>query len=303
MSLAQPHASQTTAVLVSLLAVFFLAAMDASMKSLVLAIGVFNTVLWRSWLAAIVIGAGWTATAKTRPSRSVLKLHFLRAAVVAAVLILFFWGLARLPLAEAIALSFVAPLIALGMAAALLGERISKHAIWASIAGIAGVSIIIAGQIGQEAYSQEAAKGAAAILASTVFYAYNLILVRQQALVAKPLEISFFQNLFVALLMTLAAPWLAAMMPSELWPLLIGVTVLSIAGQMLMSWAYARAEAQYLIPAEYSAFIWAIALGWLCFNEAVTWPTIAGAVLIIASCIVATRAKPGLAEPIEAVGV
>ncbi len=294
------RSSQTIPVLVCLLAVFFLAAMDASMKSLVLVIGVYNTVLWRSWLAAIVIGSGWAATAKTRPTGKVMKLHFLRAFVVAFVLILFFWGLARLPLAEAIALSFVAPLIALAMAALLLGERISRHAIWASLAGIAGVIVIIAGQLGHETYSPDAMMGVAAILGSTVFYAYNLILVRQQALVAKPLEISFFQNLFVALLMTIAAPWLAVMMPRELWPLLAGVTVLSVAGQMLMSWAYARAEAQYLIPAEYSAFIWAIALGWFFFDETVTWPTIAGAALIVASCIVAARAKPELAEPITA---
>jgi S-adenosylmethionine uptake transporter len=299
MSPVHSQTSQTLPVLICLLSVFFLAAMDATMKTLVLVIGVYNTILWRSWLAAIVIGAGWTATAKTRPTRKVMKLHFLRAVVVAFVLVLFFWGLARLPLAEAIALSFVAPLIALVMAAYLLGERISKHAVWASFAGIAGVLVIIAGQIGRETYSSEAMLGVAAILASTVFYAYNLILVRQQALVAKPLEISFFQNLFVALLMTLAAPWLAVMMPRELWPLLIGVTILSVTGQMLMSWAYARAEAQYLIPAEYSAFIWAIAFGWFFFDEAVTWPTIAGAVLIIASCIVAARAKPKLSHPIE----
>jgi S-adenosylmethionine uptake transporter len=292
------RSSQTIPVLVCLLSVFFLAAMDASMKSLVLAAGVFNVILWRSWLAAIVIGAGWAATARTYPTRKVMKLHFLRAAVVAIMLILFFWGLARLPLAEAIALSFIAPLIAIAMAAAVLGERISKHAIWASLAGIAGVAVIIGGQIGRETYSPDATMGVAAILGSTVFYAYNLILVRQQALVAKPLEISFFQNLLVAVLMTLAAPWLAIMMPRELWPMLIGVTVLSVAGQMLMSWAYARAEAQYLIPAEYSAFIWAIAFGWFFFGETVTWPTVAGALLIIASCIVAARAKPELAEPI-----
>ena len=71
---------------------------------------------------------------------------------------------------------------------------------------------------------------------------------------------------------------------------LAGVTGLSLSGQYLMSWAYARAEAQYLIPTEYTAFIWAIALGWLMFGESVTWMTVAGALLIIASCWIAMRA-------------
>ena len=67
-----------------------------------------------------------------------------------------------------------------------------------------------------------------------------------------------------------------------------------------MSWSYARAEAQYLIPTEYSAFIWAIALGWYYFDETVGWTTVVGALLIIAGCLVAARANPKLAEPIEA---
>jgi S-adenosylmethionine uptake transporter len=67
-----------------------------------------------------------------------------------------------------------------------------------------------------------------------------------------------------------------------------------------MSWAYRRAEAQYLIPTEYTAFVWAAALGWFFFGENVTWTTFAGAALIVAGCLVAARTNPKLAEPIEA---
>ena len=142
--------------------------------------------------------------------------------------------------------------------------------------------------------------GTVAVLLSTVFYAYNLILSGQQALVAKPGEIMLFQNLCITIILGVAAPWLAVALPSGLWLPLAGVTALSLAGQFLMSWSYARAEAQYLIPTEYSAFIWAIGLGWLFFDEAVTWTTLAGAGLIVASCLIASRSNPKLAEPIEA---
>ena len=218
------------------------------MKSLVLAIGLYNTVLWRSMVATVVAGTAWSAVARSRPTMSVLRLHALRAAIVAIVLMSFFWGLARLPLAEAIALSFVAPLIALFLAALLLGERIRKQAIWASMGGIVGVAIILAGQIGKSTYSHDALLGTAAVLVSTVFYGYNLILARRQALLAQPLEVVFFQNLMVSIMLAFAAPWLAAQLPADLWLPLIGVTALSLSGQFLMSWAYRRAEAQYLYP-------------------------------------------------------
>lgn len=86
-----------------------------------------------------------------------------------------------MPLAEAIGLSFVAPLFALLLAGLLLGERIRKQAIWASLAGIVGVAIILAGRFGQASYSQDALLGVAAVLVSTAFYGFNLILARKQA--------------------------------------------------------------------------------------------------------------------------
>ncbi|MDG4878466.1 DMT family transporter [Mesorhizobium sp. WSM4935] len=292
--------SPTIPVLICALAILLLSGMDAAMKSLAIAIGVYNTLLWRSVVATVVAGAAWSAGPRVKPRLPVLGLHALRAAIVGVVLVSFFWGLARLPLAEAIGLSFVAPLFALFLAALLLGERIRRQAVWASLAGMVGVAIILAGQFGAAGYSQDALLGTAAVLVSTVFYAYNLILSRQQALLAKPVEIMLFQNLFVAIMLGLAAPWLAVALPSDLWLPLAGVALLSLAGQFLMSWSYARAEAQYLIPTEYSAFIWAIALGWLFFGEKVAWTTLAGACLIVAGCLIAARANPKLAEPIEA---
>ena len=212
----------------------------------------------------------------------------------------FLLGPCRLPLAEAIGLSFIAPLLALFLASVLLGERIRREAIWASLAGVVGVTIITAGQFGQVHYSRDVMLGTAAVLLSTLFYGYNLILARQQALLAKPMEIMFFQSLSLSVLFLLPAPWLAFLLPVKFWLPLAGVTALSLSGQFLMSWSYARAEAQYLIPTEYSAFVWAILFGWLFFNEGVEWTTLVGAGLIIAGCLIAARSNPKLSEPIEA---
>lgn len=277
-------------VLVCTLAIFLLSAMDAGMKTLVLAIGVYNTVFWRTMLATFVAGVGWMSASRTLPPVSSLRLHGLRALIVGIILVTFFWGLARVPMAVGIGLSFVAPLFALFLAALLLGERIQKIAVWAAVLGFAGVIVILAGQLRGQSYSRDAFAGMMAIFISTVFYGYNLVLTRKQAQLAKPIEIMFFQNLALLFILALFAPWLATSLPRDSWLQIVGVTVLSLSGQYFMSWSYARAEAQYLISTEYSAFIWAIALGWFVFGESVSWPTIAGAGLIILSCWVATRA-------------
>jgi S-adenosylmethionine uptake transporter len=296
-------ASPLPAILVCMLGIFLLSAMDAAVKGLVLVVGAYNTLLWRSLFGTVAAGTAWRIAGGRRPGPAVLRLHALRGLVVSFVALTFFWGLGRLPLAEAIALSFIAPLVALFLAAMLLGERIGRSALWASLLGLLGVCVIMLGKFGHGGYAADAALGVAAIIASAVLYAYNLILARRQALVARPLEIAFFQNMTVGIVLGTAAPWVGALLPTEQWWPLIGVTGLALAGHLCMSWAYARAEAQYLIPTEYSAFVWAVILGWFFFDEAVGLSTLAGALLIVAGCLLASRSRPRLAEPIEVAAV
>ena len=72
---------------------------------------------------------------------------------------------------------------------------------------------------------------------------------------------------------------------------------------MLLSWAYARAQAKILIPVEYTAFIWAGILGWLIFAEQPTSATLLGTALIVAGCLVAAREQPDHIDHIETTAV
>jgi S-adenosylmethionine uptake transporter len=125
-----------------------------------------------------------------------------------------------------------------------------------------------------------------------VLYAVNLILQRRQAQVASPTEIAFFQNLTALSVLLLGAPFLAVVPDLAHLPGLAGSALLSVVSLLLLSWAYARAEAQVLVPVEYTAFIWASLLGWLAYNETVTATTILGTALIVAGCIIAARRRP-----------
>src|SRR3546814_5930301 len=134
--------------------------------------------------------------------------------------ILFFWGLARVPLAQGVALSFVAPLIALYLAAWLLKEKIERQAIFTSLLGFAGMLVILSGQARTD-LGPEAFRGALAILASAGLYAYNLILMRPPALVGEPLEVAFFLSLLMSTGFLIAAPVPAPLPPAPPKPALV----------------------------------------------------------------------------------
>jgi S-adenosylmethionine uptake transporter len=272
--------------------------MDAAMKDLALSIGAYNAVMWRNCVGALLMGVLFVGTRQKWPPVHLLKIHLWRSIVVAVMAVSFFWSLTKLPLAEAIGLSFIAPVIALYLAAVMLKETIGKDAIWASLAGLGGVAIIMAGRLSGH-YTMDHVWGAAAVLFSAVVFAYNLILARQQAQVSGPIEIAFFQNLFVALTLGLVAPWFLQPFGMSDAPMVGSSAVLAIISLLLLSWAYARAEAQILIPVEYTAFVWAAFFGWLFFAEPVTWPVLVGTALIVGGSLIAARAKPVPVNQVE----
>ena len=272
--------------------------MDAAMKDLALSIGAYNAVMWRNCVGALLMGVLFVGTRQKWPPVHLLKIHLWRSIVVAVMAVSFFWSLTKLPLAEAIGLSFIAPVIALYLAAVMLKETIGKDAIWASLAGLGGVAIIMAGRLSGH-YTMDHVWGAAAVLFSAVVFAYNLILARQQAQVSGPIEIAFFQNLFVALTLGLVAPWFLQPFGMSDAPMVGSSAVLAIISLLLLSWAYARAEAQILIPVEYTAFVWAAFFGWLFFAEPVTWPVLLGTALIVGGSLIAARAKPVPVNQVE----
>ncbi|WP_106640595.1 DMT family transporter [Allosphingosinicella vermicomposti] len=276
---------------VATLGIACFSAMDAIMKGLSLSIGTYNALLWRTLAGAVIGAIVFFGRRMTWPARSVMRIHLKRGVVGTITAGFFFWGLARVPMAQAIALSFIAPLIALFLAAIILGERVTRQAVFASFFGFGGVLVILAGQAEAE-MGRDAMLGAVAILIAAVAYAYNIILMRQQALAAGPIEIAFFMSAIMSGCFLLASPFLAVPPPLEDLPAIGGAAVLAFASLLLLAWAYARTEAQFLAPVEYTGFIWAALFGYLVFGESVMPMTLAGAAMIVAACLIAARQKP-----------
>jgi S-adenosylmethionine uptake transporter len=285
------------AFVVALAAVGSLSIMDAVMKHLVIAIGIISVSVWRALANFGISAALYLPTRNSWPGRRALRIHIARSVVVTVMAFLFFWGIGRVHLAQAIALTFIAPLIALLLAAVFLGERIGRLSVVGSVLAFGGVIVIVVGQA-RMALNADALLGTAAIIGSALTYAVNIVLMRHQALAARPLEINFFQSLTILVL------WIAALLivdvpalPGGQWHWIGIAAVLSTSGTLLFAWAYARGEASYLAVTEYSAFLWASALGWIVFSEKVTAYTLAGAALIVCGCLLASRRKaPPLPE-------
>lgn len=277
----------------ALAGVGFLSLMDAFMKEAALMIGAYTATVLRAFIGAVLIAPVWLSRGPAMPSPSVLKLHLTRGVVSAFMALTFFYAITLLPLAEAIALSFIAPLIALYLARVLLGEEISRAAILASVLGFAGTLVIVGGRIGQGQFDEDAAWGVASLFVSALLYAYNFIVIRRQAQVAGPLEIATFHSGIGGLVLLALAPVMWEAPSGEAWWPLLAAGALTVAGSLAIAWAYARAPASVLVPTEYSGFVWATLFGWLFFREAVTLPTLAGTALIVTGCWLATRpARP-----------
>ncbi len=79
-------------------------------------------------------------------------------------------------------------------------------------------------------------------------------------------------------------------------PFILLAAFLATASLLLLTWAYARAQASYLATTEYTSFLWAALFGWLFFDESVSLFTVAGTAMIVGGCLLAAR-TPEEADP------
>jgi len=288
--MSEPH-DPVPAYVTAVVGIALFSIMDMVMKGLTLALGTYPTLFWRSLVGILLASLPYLLTRKRWPGRTAIRLHLLRGTMMVPMAILFFWGLARVPMAQAVALTFIAPLLALMLAALILKEPIGRRTVGGSIAAFAGVLIIFIGQAKAD-LGPTALIGNVALLGSAVIYAFNIIVMRRQAQNANSAEIAFFQNLVIGSWLILGLPLMGMpAVPTGHWGELLLAAGLATGSLMLLGWSYARAGAAYLSTTEYTAFLWAMLLGWLRFSETVSPFTIGGAALIVAGCLIAARTR------------
>lgn len=209
-----------------------------------------------------------------------LDLQILRVGVAFFAMLTWFTAVIHLPLAEATTIQFAKNFFVTLLAIFLLGEIVGIRRWAALVVGFVGV-VIVAWPSPEHAlnvYSLLAVVSAAAV--SVV-----MILVRKLSQIDPPITILTYQALGVGLLMLPPTIWFWQTPTLMELALIAGIGIVSVIGQTCNILALRAAEASALAPLDYSKLIYAVALGYLMFNE---WPeprVFIGAFIIIAAAI------------------
>jgi S-adenosylmethionine uptake transporter len=278
------------------LGVFVLSCLDATMKIVSAAYPIGQVVGLRYATGSIVAVIVYLAMRGGAPSVDAIKRNLLRAAVVLCTATTFFTAIARLPLAQAIALTFMAPLLMALLGRLILKEPIASRAMVGIVVGLLGVIVIAQGQ-GSEPGRSFDPVGLAAALACAFFYALSMVLMRQQSAKDSTITIVTLSNVLAALLAlpVMAVQWQPVPLHDAF--VFVAAGLLGTTGHLCLAWAYSRAHAGRLGILEYTAFLWGSAFGFVFFAEIPTFWTFAGAALIILACLFAAM---GGSKPLPA---
>jgi len=217
--------------------------------------------------AAILLIQG---SASLKPKRPVI--HAIRGILLAIATTFFFFSLVYLPLADAIAIFFVQPMMLTVLSAVFLGETIGWHRRIAVVTGFIGALLII--KPGSDTFTLAALLP----LGSAAFYSSYIAVTRAHANIDDPMVMQYASGLGATLFISVAL-LIAAVLPENLfspslpnpieWLWLASIGLIAAVGHLLVVLAINHAPASLIAPFGYVEIIAATALGWYIFGD---WP-------------------------------
>jgi drug/metabolite transporter (DMT)-like permease len=200
-----------------------------------------------------------------------------------------FSALARLPIVDATAISFAAPLITVALAAAFLKERVRVYRWSAVIVGFVGILVMLGPHfdLGSHAGATATTLGLGFAIGGAFCNAGSVIQTRRLTETETTSSIVFYFSLFCALagLVTLPLSWLLPELAwrAPTWPELAALVTIGLCGglaHILLTESYRWAPASVVAPFDYTAMLWAFLLGYFFFNELPTIFVFIGAAII-----------------------
>lgn len=205
------------------------------------------------------------------------RLFSLRGVFHTGGVILWFFAMTRIPIAEVTAMNYLAPVYVSIGAALFLGERLALRRIAAIIVALIGTAVILRPGF------REVAPGHIAMLFCAVSFAGSYLLAKIMADEVKPVVVVAMLSIVVTLCL---APFALAnwVMPTatELG-LLFLVACFATAGHYTMTMAFAAAPVTVTQPVTFLQLVWAVLLGVMVFAEPVDIWVIFGGALILAA--------------------
>ena len=217
-----------------------------------------------------------------------LFLHALRGSLIALATLLFFSGLNYLPIADAISIFFIEPLVVTLLSSVFLGEKVGWRRLSAISIGFIGALIIIRPTFSEVGWPVLLPVGAA--LCFSIYFLLTRKLVKSE----DPIRLQFFAGIFGFLVMgtslligtqndieVLSATWPT----TSQWYLLALLGLIATVGHLLVVHACKLAPVGILAPFQYIEIIGATVLGWIFFRDFPDPTTWVGVSIIIGSGI------------------
>ncbi len=205
--------------------------------------------------------------------------HLARAVLLFGATFCFFLSLKTLPIADALAIFFVNPLVVTILSALVLKERVGPRR-WAAVAvGFLGTLIIIRPGL------VEVNPGTVWALAAGVALGSYFVMTRAIAGQAHAMVLTFQTNALGAVLMTLLLPVVWQEPTAAEWAMLAGVGVIATLGHALITRAYEHAEASLLAPFAFTEIVMATLVGWWFFADLPDRWTLTGVAILIGSAV------------------
>jgi drug/metabolite transporter (DMT)-like permease len=216
-----------------------------------------------------------------RESRSLLQvrwpLHLFRGVIGVVMLYLFAYGVQRLSLTDAYAITFIAPLIITVLAVPFLNEKVHFSHWVCLLGGLVGVWVAM-----KPSPDAMLSLGALAVLGAACCYAASAVSGRILSRTDTSSSLVFWMTLQLGVgAGLLAAPSWVAIQPAH-WPLIAALAVTGFLGQLTITQAFRHGQAAVVAPLEYTALIWGVGLDWLIWQTLPGTHTLLGAMIIIA---------------------
>ncbi len=286
MSLSQPNPFR--AISLKITSVLLFVVMATLIKAASAEVPPGQTVFFRSLFAMPVILV-WLSMQDKLPSglgtRNPLG-HLWRGLIGSTAMGLSFAGLAILPLSEVKAIQYAMPLFVVILAALFLGERVRAVRLTAVAMGMVGVLIILWPRLSAFTdgnVDSRMAFGATIVLAGSVCAAFAQIFVRKLVETEETAAIVFWFSVTATglSLATLPFGWVVPSVFAA--ACLIGAGFVGGLGQILLTSAYRFGDASIVAPFEYSSMLFAVAIGYMLFDEVPTATMLIGASIVIAA--------------------
>ena len=215
--------------------------------------------------------------------------HFLRGLVGITSMLFGFFALTRLPLAEAIALSYAHPLILVVFSAMFLGEPVKAFRWSAVVVGMAGVLIISWPKLtvlgSGHPLDRQQMLGLAAALCAATLSAVATLLVRRLVATERTATIVLWFSLTASLLALLSIPFGWSALSLDQATSLIASGLCGGVAQIFMTESYRHAPLSTVAPFEYTSMLIGIGVGFFLFGDVPTVHMLVGSGIVIGAGI------------------